>query len=123
MNSTCQTKWRLLVPLATNPEFFDFIEDHVEENRANHVYCSCRRDCFISQQESRPSSHEITTDDLPPRDAEIEGIRWLPRIICKARAKLRELHPNIMYACGGDRNFLKQDIHPATLRFIWGAGE
>ena len=111
-------------------EFFDFIEDYVEEGEPSPItallIASVRRDYFLSQQESQPSSHEITTDDLPPRDAEIEGIRWLPRIITKARAKLRgELHPNIMYACGGDRNFLKQhDIHPADfLRFIWGAGE
>ncbi len=110
-------------------EFFDFIEDYVDEGEPSPItallIASVRRDYFLSQQDCQPSIHEVTPDELPPRDAELDGIRWLPRIITKARAKLRgELHPDIMYACGGDRNFLRQhDIHPADfLRFLWGAG-
>ncbi len=111
-------------------EFFDFIEDYIEEGEPNPIasvlIASVRRDFFLSEQNSQPSRYEVTPDELPPRDAELDGIRWLPRIITKARAKLRgELHPDIMYACGGDRNFLNNhDIHPADfLRFLWGAGE
>jgi len=111
-------------------EFFDFIEDYIEEGEPTPVaallIASVRRDFFLSVQNAQPSRHEVSPDDLPPRDAELEGIRWLPRIITKANAKLRgELHPDIMYACGGDRNFLhSHDIHPADfLRFLWGAGE
>ena len=41
-------------------------------------------------------------------DAELGGYLWLPRIIAKAKAKLRgELPPEVMYNCGGDRHFLK----------------
>ena len=45
----------------------------------------------------------------------------MPRIIPKARAKLRgELPPETMFCCGGDRAFFKQnDIHPAEfLRIV-----
>ena len=111
-------------------EFFDFIEDHVEEGAPSPVsavlIAAARRDFFLVEQNGQPSKKEVPADELPPRDAELEGIRWLPRIITKARAKLRgELHPDIMYACGGDRNFLAtHDIHPADfLRFIWAAGD
>lgn len=111
-------------------EFFDFIEDHVEEGAPNPMsavlIASVRRDFFLVEQNGQASKKEVAADELPPRDAELEGMRWLPRIITKARAKLRgELHPDIMYACGGDRNFLSiHDIHPADfLRFIWAAGD
>ena len=111
-------------------EFFDFIEDHIEEGAPSPVsavlIAAARRDFFLVEQNGQPSKKEVPADELPPRDAELEGIRWLPRIITKARAKLRgELHPDIMYACGGDRNFLTtHDIHPADfLRFIWAAGD
>jgi hypothetical protein len=48
----------------------------------------------------------------------------LPRLIAKARAKLRgEMPPDLMYCCGGDRAFLnKVGIHPADfLRTVWSA--
>jgi hypothetical protein len=52
---------------------------------------------------------------------------YLPRILAKGRAKLRgELHPDVMFGCGGDRNFLSKHggIHPADfLRHIWAAGD
>ena len=51
--------------------------------------------------------------------------RWLPRLIFKARLKLRgEMDPEIMYGCGGDRQFfVKYDIHPADfLRAVWASG-
>ncbi|MCX6865247.1 MAG: DUF5069 domain-containing protein [Verrucomicrobia bacterium] len=53
-------------------------------------------------------------------------IAALPRILAKARAKLRgELDPDLMFGCGGDRRFLEKhgDIHPADfLRRVWAAG-
>ena len=67
----------------------------------------------------------VVEADLPLREAELEGIAWLPRILVKARAKLRgELHPDIMYCCGGDFAFLRgQDVAPADfLRVIWASG-
>ena len=56
----------------------------------------------------------------------MDGIAWLPRLIVKARAKLRgEMPPELMYGCGGDRPFLRGvNIHLADfLRVVWAAGE
>jgi hypothetical protein len=111
-------------------ELFDFVEDLCdtgEPSRASALLvAAARRDFFHVVQGGRPSTSETRESDLPPRDAELGGLVWLPRILAKARAKLRgELHPDIMYSCGGDRKFLKShDIHPADfLRAVWAAGD
>jgi len=70
------------------------------------------------------SANRLDEAGFPPRDEEREGIRWLPRIILKAKAKLRgEMPDSLMYNCGGDRGFLQKfDIHPADfLRIVWAA--
>ena len=80
----------------------------------------------MTVQRGEPSTHVVTPADLPAKTAELGGFAWLPRIIAKARAKLRgEMDPDIMYGCGGDRAFLsKIDIHPADfLRVVWAAGD
>ena len=54
----------------------------------------------------------------------MDGIPWLPRIIKKAEAKLRgEMAPDLMYGCGGDRNFFREHrLNPADfLRHVWAA--
>ena len=64
----------------------------------------------------------LNVDAMPPKDAAIEGIEWLPRIIPKTKAKLRgELPESLMYCCGGDRRFFRaHDIHPAEfLSLVW----
>jgi len=111
-------------------EFFDFVEDSVDEGEpsaeAAVLIAAVRRDFLRTVQKGEISTHEISPDDLPAKDSELEGVRWLPRIIVKARAKLRgELDPNMMFSCGGDRAFLKKhDIHPADfLRVVWAAGD
>ena len=69
----------------------------------------------------------LTRDEVPIFGEELAGIAYLPRIIAKARAKLRGgLDPDLMFGCGGDRNFLRKhgDIHPADfLRRVWAASE
>jgi hypothetical protein len=63
-------------------------------------------------------------EKLPSKDAEIDGIGWLPRIIPKAEAKLRgEMPPELMYGCGGDRKFFRTNqVDPAAfLRTVWNA--
>ncbi len=109
-------------------EFFDFIEDLADmggpSREAALLIAAVRRDYFLVVQEGKLSSGELTNAQLPGRDAELGGFRWLPRVLAKARAKLRgELHPDVMYCCGGDRNFLSSnDIHPADfLRAVWAA--
>jgi len=81
-----------------------------------------RRDYFLNAQQGRPSATVLDEASLPPKSAAIQGIEWLPRIIPKAKAKLRgELPASLMYCCGGDRRFLKsQDILPAEfLTLVW----
>lgn len=109
-------------------ELFDFVEDAVDMGEPSRetalLVAAVRRDFLDTVQEGKTSSKEVTNGDLPARDSELDGFIWLPRIITKARAKLHgELHPDVMFGCGGDRNFLKQhDIHPADfLRAVWAA--
>ncbi|NNE93121.1 MAG: DUF5069 domain-containing protein [Verrucomicrobiales bacterium] len=109
-------------------ELFDFIEDFGDEGEPSLttavMIASVRRDFLNVVQNGKLSKEETTPDELPARDAELGGHEWLPRIITKARSKLRgELHPDIMYSCGGDRNFLRShDLAPADfLRAVWAA--
>lgn len=111
-------------------ELFDFIEDHVDDSEPSKetalLIAAVRRDYLRTIQNGELSTHEISPADLPAKDSELDGVRWLPRIIVKARAKLRgELDPNMMFSCGGDRGFLREhDIHPADfLRVVWAAGD
>ncbi len=81
-----------------------------------------RRDFFLNIQSGRASAVVLDEAALPPKDAAIRGIEWLPRIMPKARAKLHgELPPSLMYCCGGDRRFFQaHDIQPAEfLSLIW----
>ena len=111
-------------------EFFDFVEDNVDGGEPGPMtallVASVRRDYFLHVQKGQPSTKEMQTSELPGRQAELDGILWLPRILQKARNKLRgENCPDIMYGCGGDRAFLsRHDIHPADfLRVVWAAGD
>ncbi|MFM7180064.1 MAG: DUF5069 domain-containing protein [Verrucomicrobiales bacterium] len=111
-------------------EFFDFVEDNVDGGEPGPttalLIASVRRDYFLHVQKGEASSKEMQTNELPGRQAELDGIPWLPRILQKARNKLRgENSPDIMYGCGGDRAFLSlHGLHPADfLRVVWAAGE
>lgn len=76
---------------------------------------SIRRDYFLRVQQGRPSSVVLDEASMPSKSDAVQGIAWLPRLLPKARAKLRgELPPTLMYGCGGDRRFFKErDLHPA----------
>lgn len=115
---------------ATPQEIFDFVEDSSRGGdpglETTLLVTAVRRDYFLVGQDGKRSKKLISMDALPDGDAELGGIEWLPRIIAKARAKLRgEMPPELMYCCGGDRAFLReQGIHPADfLREVWAAGE
>lgn len=107
-------------------EMFDYAEDFVSQQEPTFstvaTEVDARRNYFREIQKEQPSDQVLDPASLPPKDSSVEGIDWLPRIIPKAKAKLRgELHPSIMYGCGGDRRFFKKnDIHPAEfLRVVW----
>jgi hypothetical protein len=112
-------------------EFFDFIEDFCDEGEPSPasalLIAAVRRDYFLHEQRGEASEVQLTRDDIPTFGDELAGIPYLPRILAKARAKLRgELDPDLMFGCGGDRHFLKKhgDIHPADfLRLVWMAGD
>ena len=112
----------------TEQEFFDFIEDFTrggEPAPATALAIAVvRRDYFLNEQKGKPSSHIIDMAKLPAKDAQLEGIVWLPRLILKAEAKLRgEMPPDLMYGCGGDRKFFRtRNVAPDVfLRKVWQA--
>ncbi len=109
----------------TPQEMLDYAEDAAELSYGDALLITAaRRDYFLVVQQGKPTGRTIAMADVPPKDAAVAGFVWLPRIIVKARAKLRgEMPPELMYGCGGDRAFLKKvNIHPADfLRFVWSA--
>ena len=109
-------------------EVYDFAEDWCGGQAPDFgtvlLITAARRDFFLVVQNGQPSAKRIRPEDLPAKDAAVAGFAWLPRIIEKARAKLRgEMPDELMYGCGGDRAFLKKvQIHPADfLRTVWSA--
>ncbi|MFC4991154.1 hypothetical protein [Rubritalea tangerina] len=110
-------------------ELFDFVEDLADAGEPTEstalLVASVRRDYLMVVQNGILSDHEVTSDDIPSKPTEYDGIAYLPRIVAKAEHKLRgELDPNLMFGCGGDRNFLRNhgDIPMADfLRHVWAA--
>ncbi len=107
-------------------DFYDYAEDQLAGGEPGYDRAlaieTVRRDYFLNVQAGRASGRTLDDATLPPKDAAIEGIAWLPRIIPKTKAKLRgELPGHLMYSCGGDRRFFKEhDIHPAEfLSLVW----
>lgn len=115
----------------TGQEFFDFVDDHCRYPdgptlETALLVAAARRDYFLVVQKGVHSTHTVSPSELPAKSAAVDGISWLPRLIVKARAKLRgEMDPDTMFGCGGDRQFFTQhDIHPADfLRVTWAAGD
>ncbi len=112
----------------TAQEIYDFVEDWAEvgEPPVSTVAAitAVRREYFLTVQHGQPSTQTISPSTLPPGSAELFGYRWLPRIMAKARAKLRgEMPSELMYGCGADRPFLRTvGIDPAAfLQIVWKA--
>ncbi len=105
---------------------YDYAEDHVGGGEPGYDLALAielvRRDYFLNAQHSRASAHVLDESKMPAKADAIRGIEWLPRLIPKAKAKLRgELPASLMYCCGGDRRFFKaHDILPAEfLSLVW----
>ena len=110
----------------TAQELFDFVEDGYGEGEPSYgtvlLITAVRREYFLTVQRGQFSPKVISMESLPAKDAQLADLRWLPRLIAKAQAKLRgEMPPELMYGCGGDRAFLESvDVHPADfLRQVW----
>lgn len=116
----------------TAQEFFDFVDDHCRYGdegptlETSLLIAAVRRDYFKVIMGGKFTGKTIPPSELPPKPLAVDGIPWLPRLIVKARAKLRgEMDPDTMYGCGGDRGFFREHrIHPADfLRVTWAAGD
>jgi hypothetical protein len=114
----------------TPQELFDFVEDLVRLGEPSIetvlLITAVRREYFLNVQHGRPTGRVIPMDALPSKDQAVDGIAWLPRILEKARIKLRgEMPPDLMFGCGGDRPFLHgMNVEPADfLRVVWAAGD
>ena len=115
---------------ATSQEIFDFVEDWcdagVPDPETTIAITKIRRDYFFQEQQEQFPEKPIRESEFPSRSASLAGLEWFPRIIEKARAKLRgELPSDLMYSCGGDRRFLnKVNIDPVEfLKIVWQAGD
>lgn len=114
----------------TAQHLYDYAEDrnnYGEPDAATALAIeSIRRDYFLNIQNGRPSGVLLDVATMPAKTAALKGIAWLPRILPKARAKLRgELPAALMYGCGGDRAFFKDhDIYaPEFLALVWRTGQ
>lgn len=108
-------------------EFFDFVEDLCEEGEPSPstalLVAAVRRDYFTVVMNSETRKPTVDRENIPTFGDELGGFYYLPRILAKARAKLNgELDPDLMYGCGGDRKFLRENggIHLSDfLRQVW----
>lgn len=110
----------------TPQHLFDYVDDLANYGEPSfdqaHGIELVRRDYFLNAQDGRPSSVTLDVATMPAKSEAVRGITWLPRLLPKARAKLRgELPPSLMYGCGGDRAFFTQhDILPHEfLALVW----
>jgi|TARA_B100001971_G_scaffold6592_1_gene5485 hypothetical protein len=83
-------------------EMFDFCDDYVGWDDVIYENVvelqGVRRDHFKNGLNSQPAILRMEMHEFPPKDAEVEGIAWLPRLIVKARAKLAgQLPADLMY--------------------------
>ena len=83
-------------------EMFDFCDDYVgwDDVIYEHVEAlqAVRYEYFVQELGSQSASYRMEMGEFPPKDAEVEGIAWLPRLIVKARAKLAgQLPADLMY--------------------------
>lgn len=97
----------------TAQEMFDFVDDCLGYgepgvDEALEIQ-AIRRDYLGQVMGGRKSGRVARMADLPPKAQEVDGIAWLPRLIVKARLKLRgEMPADLMYGCGGDRPFVRR---------------
>ncbi|MDR0902377.1 MAG: DUF5069 domain-containing protein [Opitutaceae bacterium] len=110
----------------TAQNLYDYAEDHDNYGEPGYDIALgielVRRDYYLNQQGGKTSAAILDESRLPSKADVIRGVEWLPRLIPKAKAKLRgELSASLMYCCAGDRRFFKQhDILPHEfLNLVW----
>jgi len=113
----------------TAQELFDFVEDFCRYGEPDFEtaleVAAIRREFFLTVLNGEWPG-ELPSATLPPKAQEVDGIAWLPRLIEKARRKLRgQMDADLMYGCGGDRSFFARTGIPAGefLQKMWDCGE
>ena len=114
----------------TTQELFDFVDDGLNYGEPDFdttlAVAAIRRDYFMNVMKGKPTGRTASMESLPAKTDEVDGIAWLPRLIVKARLKLRgEMPADLMYGCGGDRPFLHSVnmTLPGFLRLVWKTGD
>lgn len=114
----------------TPQELFDFVDDSIRYDDLDYdttLQVAAIRERYLREvMKGVKSDRIIPASELPPKPEPMDGIPWLPRIIAKARAKLRgELDEDTMYGCAGDRPFLASWnlTLPEFLEIVWKAGD
>lgn len=102
----------------TAQELFDFVDDSLGYDDVDFeqvlAVTAIRREYFLNVMGGKLSGRVVEMSELPAKSAAVDGISWLPRLMVKARIKLRgEMNPDLMYGCAGDRPFLRR--HGMTL--------
>jgi hypothetical protein len=114
----------------TAQELFDFVDDGQRYGEPDFdttlAVTAIRRDYFLNVMHGQSTGRIATMGSLPAKSAAVDGIAWLPRLIEKARLKLRgEMPDDLMYGCAGDRPFLTEmnmDL-PGFLELVRDCGE
>ena len=111
---------------ANQQDVYDFTDDYIRYGAPDWETFwsvqSIRFNYFKLVMKGQPGTYIRLPSEYTPKVAELNGIPWLPRIIEKAQHKLRgELDPDVMYGCGGDRDFCERhNVHPAEfLQLVW----
>ncbi len=114
----------------TAQELFDFVDDSLRYEDLDFetalAVTEIRRSYFLEVMQGKPTDRVVPMTALPAKSAEVDGIAWLPRLIEKARIKLRgEMNPDLMYGCAGDRPFLRSHrmTLPQFLQLVWDKGD
>lgn len=114
----------------TAQELFDFVDDAHRYGAPDYEttlgITRIRRRYFLEVMNGRPTGRVSDMSLLPPKPLAVDGIPWLPRAIAKARIKLRgEMPDELMYCCGGDREFFGRIrmTAPAFLQLVWDSGD
>ena len=112
-------------------ELFDFVDDSQgyggdPDYETSLAVTAIRRDYFLNVLGGKSTGRTATMASLPAKSAEVDGISWLPRLIVKARLKLRgEMPADLMYGCAGDRPFLRRmtTTLPQFLELVRDSGD
>src|ERR1700729_3073604 len=82
----------------TTQELFDFVDDSLCYDDLDFetvlAVTAIRREYFLEVMQGKSTGRVVPMSALPAKSAAVDGIAWLPRLIAKARIKLRgEMDP------------------------------